>query len=362
MPLYMIRQDITSMKCDAIVNTTNRDMIGYSGVDLAIHAKAGPALDIECRTLVPLELGFAKLTQGYNLACKYIIHTAGPVWKGGGHGERAILKSCYLESLRLAEAFRCQTVAFPLISSGAYGYPKDQVLTYAVEVIVEFLQTSDMTVFLCVFDEQSYEFSRALLYDIQSFISQNHIQIKRHGEISGSALPYIRTRRSLPEPLADACADETVPRIERRAPGHSPKPVPACPVTQPCPAPLADSLDDFLKNMGDGFAETLFALIDEKGMTDVECYKRANVDKKVFSKIKCNKNYKPSKPTAVAFAIALRLTLDETRGLLASAGLALSHSNTFDMIIEYFIIKGNYNIFEINEALFEFDQILLGAT
>ena len=170
MPLHIIRQDIKKINCDAIVNTSNELMIGFSGVDYAIHQAAGPELDKECQGILPLELGFAKITKGYNLACKYIIHTSGPVWEGGGHGEKAILKSCYLESLKLAKQNACESVAFPLISSGTYGYPKDQVLKFAIEVITEFLYENEMTVYLCVYDKKSYEFSKELFEDIQDFI------------------------------------------------------------------------------------------------------------------------------------------------------------------------------------------------
>ncbi len=343
MPLHIIRQDISKMHCDAIVNTTNSEMIGYSGVDLAIHTQAGEGLDDECASIAPLELGFAKITGGYNLDCKYVIHTSGPIWKDGNYGEKAILKSCYTESLRLAKEYKCNTVAFPLISSGIYGYPKDQVLTYAVEVIAEFLKDNEMTIFICVFDEESYEFSKVLFDDIKSFIDNNYIAEHKSSFSYSQSFKPSRNVRASKRTLHDEGIDERMICASEYTP------------------PFGDSLEDFMKDMGDGFASTLFAYIDAKGMTDVECYKKANVDKKTFSKIKCNTIKTPRKRTAVAFAIALELDMEDTRKLLASAGLALSHSNKFDMIIEYFILKGNYNIFEINEALFEFDQELLGS-
>ncbi|MDO5401091.1 MAG: macro domain-containing protein [Eubacteriales bacterium] len=339
MPLHIIRQDITTVNVDAIVNTTNERMVGYSGIDRLVHQKAGPGLDAACRELAPLELGFAKITPGFSLPCKYIIHTSGPVWKGGGYGERAVLRSCYLESLGLAKAQGCETVAFPLISSGYYGYPKDQVLRQAVAAISEYLKYEELTVFLCVFDPASYEFSRSLYADISRFINASSLP-----------LPQMARPQMARRPL--------IPRKEKAAPCEA---IPeAMPCTMPCPGP-AGSLSDFLETMDAGFAETLFALIDAKGMTDVECYKRANVDKKTFSKIKCKPDYRPSKPTAVAFCIALRLNLEETQQLLRTVGMTLSRSNKFDLIIEYFIAKGIYDIYEINQALFEFDQVLLGC-
>ena len=345
MPLKIIRQDITKMKVDAIVNTTNEEMVGYSGVDLAVHNAAGPLLDIECKKLAPLGLGSAKITNGYNLDAKHIIHTSGPVWHGGLAGESIILKSCYTESLKLAVEYGCESVAFPLISAGAYGYPKDKVLKFAIQVITEFLFEHELNVYLCVYDRKSYEFSKAVFNEISEFITDDYVEEKTaafNAEIDSS--------------------EEFIPRkalrFERKCD--------STPVCASMPAPQSSaknkSLEEYMKAMDKSFAYKLFDYIDTKGMTDVECYKKANVDKKTFSKIKCNpQTYKPSKQTAVAFAIALELTLDETQDLLASAGLTLSRSFTFDKIIRYFLQKGVYDVFVINEALFEFDQMLLGC-
>ncbi len=354
MPLQIIRQDITKMKVDAIVNTTNEEMVGYSGVDLAVHEGAGVELDKECQRLAPLGLGTAKITKGYNLDAKYIIHTSGPIWHGGLAGESIILKSCYLESLKLAVENGCESVAFPLISAGAYGYPKDKVLNFAVQIITEFLFSHELTVYLCVFDRTSYEFSKELFNEISEFIDDDY----------GFAREFNRCAANL---RLDICEDETLTAdfsecdvLEECAP--VPKMMPCASVPMEYGNVKNKTLEEYMKAMDKSFAYKLFDYIDSKGMTDVECYKKANVDKKTFSKIKCNpQSYKPSKQTAVAFAIALELTLDETQDLLSSAGLTLSRSFVFDKIIRYFIQKGNYNVFEINEALFEFDQVLLGC-
>lgn len=336
MPLQIIRQDITKMKVDAIVNTTNKKMIGYSGVDELVHTIAGPEMDAECATLVPLGLGQAKITGGYGLPCKYVIHTSGPVWQGGLVGESAILRSCYIESLKLALQSGCRTVAFPLISSGAYGYPKDQVLKFAIQTITEFLFHNELTVYLCVFDKESYTFSQKLFDDIQDFIEGDDSEKQDDDDDFDCSFAIMRSVRM--------CSEEEPPKVLKETSAKK------------------KTLQDYMKERDKSFGERLFMLIDESGMTDVECYKKANVDKKTFSKIKCNlKTYKPSKQTAVAFAIALRLDLEETQDLLASAGMTLSRSFTFDKIIRYFIQNENYDIFEINEALFEFDQTLLGG-
>ena len=347
MPLQIIRQDITKMKVDAIVNTTNEEMIGYSGVDLAVHTTAGPELDAECEALAPLGLGQVKISGGYNLPCKYVIHTSGPIWRGGLLGESIILRSCYMESLKLAVKHKCRSVAFPLISAGVYQYPKDQVLKFAIQTITEFLFDHELMVYICVFDRDSYSFSQKLFNDIKAFIGDDYVDdhdedfyLEDYDEAELGSL--VKKSRVL--------CDEA---IEMPAPSCS---------TAPSGSARNETLDEYLRNMDKPFAYKLFDLIDERGMTDVECYKKANIDKKTFSKIKCNpKTYKPSKQTAVAFAIALRLELNQTQDLLASAGLTLSSSFTFDKIILYFIQNKVYDIFEINEALFEFDQVLLGS-
>ena len=341
MPLQIIRQDITKMQVDVIVNTTNEEMIGYSGVDLAVHTAAGAELDKLCETLPPLGLGKAVITPAFNLDVKYIIHTSGPVWHGGLRGESILLKSCYLESLKLAFESGCETVAFPLISSGAYGYPKDQVLKFAIQVITEFLLDHELMVYLCVYDRSSYEFSRELFDDISSFID----------EPSDKQMTFARSESAIFDDICD-CSVGTP--MMAAAPPVSKK--------TKLSGTKSETLEEYMKSMDKSFAYKLFDLIDASGMTDVECYKKANVDKKTFSKIKCNpQTYKPSKQTAVAFAIALQLDIDETQDLLASAGLTLSRSFIFDKIICYFIQREIYDIFAINEALFEFDQVLLGC-
>lgn len=347
MPLQIIRQDITKMRVDAIVNTTNQEMIGYSGVDLAIHTSAGRGLDAECARLAPLELGQAKITKAYDLPCKHIIHTSGPIWRGGTHNESAILRSCYVESLELAVKHKCHSVAFPLISSGTYGYPKDQVLRFAIQTITEFLFDHELTVYVCVFDRASYLFSQKLFNDIKDYINDGqHEDFRIEDNESCDFEAYDRRAADKSAKMrlqASMCAEATISYTKEK---NSAK---------------AKSLRDYLKQRDQSFQEMLFALIDRSGMTDVECYKRANVDKRTFSKIKSNKDYRPSKQTVIAFAISLHLDLDETQALLATVGFTLSKSTVFDGIIRYFIHNKNYNIFEINEALFEFDQTLLGC-
>ena len=334
MPLQIVRNDITKMKVDAIVNAANSSLLGGGGVDGCIHRAAGPELLAECRTLGGCETGSAKITKGYRLPCKYVIHAVGPRWRDGKHGEREKLVSCYRTSLALAKEHGCETVAFPLISSGIYGYPKDQALKVAIDTVSDFLLENDMTVYIVIFDRKAYQIGEKLFSDIAAYIDDTYVD-----EQTDSRSEQFRRMQM----LSDEPEEETFG-------------APLAPM-----AASAKTLDDALSQIDESFSEMLLRKIDEKGMTDAQCYKKANIDRKLFSKIRSDRLYKPSKPTALAFALALELPLDETKEMLMKAGFALSHSNKFDIIIEYFIEHGNYNVFEINEALFAFDQSLLGA-
>ncbi|MDU5105859.1 O-acetyl-ADP-ribose deacetylase [Clostridium sp.] len=326
MPFEIIRNDITKVHADAIVNAANTSLLGGGGVDGAIHAAAGPELLKECRTLGGCAVGEAKITKAYNLPAKYIIHTVGPIWRGGNNNEEELLRNCYKNSLQLVKDYKLETVAFPIISAGAYGYPKDKALKIAISVIGDFLLSNDLTIYLVVYDKNVFMLSNKLLSSIKQYIDDRYVE--EHS--------YIRNRYE----ETYLCETECIERREVIKPRR---------------------LEDILINIDETFSEMLLRLIDEKNMTDVEVYKRANIDRRLFSKIKNDKNYKPSKSTAIAFSIALKLNLDETKDLLLKAGFALSHSSKFDIIIEYFIENQNYDIFEINEALFDFNQNTLGS-
>ena len=343
MPIQIVRNDITKIECDAIVNAANSSLLGGGGVDGAIHKAAGKGLLFECMKLGGCKVGQAKLTKAYKLPSKFVIHTVGPKWKGGQKGEKELLESCYRESLRIAIDNNCESVAFPLISSGVYGYPKDQALRVAVDVISSFLVEHDMLVYIVVFDKSAFQISEKLFADIASFIDDKYVDT--HFEFN-------RTR-------SDAWGESTLLGETRILPDEDFVGMSA-PCAQAVTAPKAISLEDAVNQIDESFSQMLLRKIDEKGLTDAECYKRANVDRKLFSKIRSDVHYRPSKPTTIAFAVALELSLEETKDMLMKAGFALSRSNKFDIIIEYFISNNNYNVFEINEALFAFDQSLLG--
>ncbi|MBN2286688.1 MAG: O-acetyl-ADP-ribose deacetylase [Tissierellales bacterium] len=325
MPFEIIRADITKLSVDAIVNAANASLLGGGGVDGAIHRAAGPALLAECRTLNGCLTGEAKITKGYQLPAKYVIHTVGPIWEGGEKGEAKLLKSCYVQSLNLAVAHKLESIAFPLISSGAYGYPKDQALQMAITVISDFLMHNDMMIYLVVYDQKAFVLSEKLFASVQAFIDLHYVE--EHALFNQRRFEKIRS-----------CVTESQ---------HEYKP--------------SRSLDDVMQELQETFSEHLLRLIDLKGKTDVETYKRANIDRRLFSKIRSDKYYKPSKNTVLSLAIALELNLDETKDILQKAGYALSRSSRFDVIIEYFINEGNYDIFEINETLFAFEKTTLGV-
>ncbi|MBR5388594.1 MAG: macro domain-containing protein [Clostridia bacterium] len=333
MPLQIIRQDITKIKCDAIVNPSNRHLFPGGGVDAKIHRKAGPELLTACALLSGIEVGEAKITPAFNLPCKYVIHTAGPVWSGGQNGEKTLLQNCYVNCLKTAMVNGCESVAIPLISSGTYGYPKDKVLKVAVKTINGFLQDNELNVYLVVYDKTSYEFSKRLYGQIERFIEDNYYDDLH-------CMSFMA-----PDDSFFNCAV-----TKKKYYGK-----------EPVFGEDVSSIEKMLSEIDDNFAVTLFKLIDVKNMTDVECYKKANVSKQTWYKILNEKNYKPSKNTVIAFAISLKLTFSETQHLLSTVGFTLSKSSKFDIIIEYFIKHGSYDIMKINETLFEFDQPCLGV-
>ncbi len=350
MPLKIVRNDITKMNTDAIVNAANSSLTGGGGVDGQILRAAGRELLKECRTLGGCNAGDAKITKGYKLPARYVIHTVGPVWTGGNCGEKELLTSCYRRSLEVAVENGCESIAFPLISAGIFGYPRAEAIDVAVDTICEFLNLHDLTVYLVIFDRKSFEISSALFHDIERYIDDVYVgQRDDHRLRCGSFNAASRPKRKVAADMHMAVQrdyDESYMEEDD---------------SNDIQCLMSVTLEDALSQIDESFSQMLLRKIDEKGMTDAQCYKKANIDRKLFSKIRGDVHYRPSKPTVLAFAIALELPLHETQDMLRKAGYALSHSSKSDIIVEYFIQHGNYNIFEINEALFAFDQSLLGA-
>lgn len=346
MPLLFVRNDITKMNVDAIVNAAKTSLLGGGGVDGSIHRAAGKGLLQECRTLGGCDVGDAKKTGAYNLPCKYVIHTVGPVWKDGFSGEAALLRSCYQRSMEIADECGCETLAFPLISTGTYKYPKDQAMAIAVDTIKNFLEEHEMTIYLVVFDQKSLQSVPENYGAVEQFISDHYVDeaklLDRQRYRYGNS---VSSRINLNAPLEN----------------YSGSAEPVIFAETPIKAESKDSLNDYLDSLDESFSQMLLRKIDEKNISDVQCYKKANIDRKHFAKIRKDPSYRPKKTTVIAFAIALELSLDETKEMLMKAGYALSRSNKFDVIIEYYLVNHIYDIFVINNKLFEHDQVLLGA-
>ena len=489
MPFEIIRNDITKVKADAIVNTANPYVAIGEGTDRAIYEAAGAEqLLAERAKIGAMRPGQAAVTPAFALDAKYIIHTVGPAWQGGTHGEKETVAECYRNSLRLAEELKCESVAFPLISSGTYGFPKDEALRIAVSEISSFLFSHDMDVYLVVYDKESFVVSGKAFSDIRSFIEDRDVKLPlaqerrsrqmpdsndyreyrsaapSDGWVYKSATPsadseestqrkresiaskrkrfFERLRRGRAESAESAEPERLAPQPEEMLEESQrweaqpaercelpeeqtygsysssiskdtlsfdsdelmydldqeefaeEAPTPSVPMGETFKIVLPDSaeskyagseysmpemeppmprsavkpsvrsegsLEDLLKNKEETFQQKLFSIINSRGLTDPEVYKRANIDRKLFSKIRGDVNYNPSKKTALALSIALGLNLDETTDLLRKSGLSLSPSNNFDIIIKYCIEHGLYDIYEINCLLFKFDQPLLGA-
>ena len=365
MPLQIVRNDITKMNVDAIVNAANRSLLGGGGVDGAIHRAAGPELLEECRKLGGCETGQAKATKGYRLPAKYVIHTVGPIWHGGSQGEPELLAACYRNSLNIARELGCESVAFPMISTGVYGYPKELALPIATQAITEFLMEHEMQVYLVVFGAGALAVSLKLFQDVRQYVDQHYVDehTDRRREYQREALWRADEEKALAfdKQLGESIAYDDKPKAPspNAATVHFPKQKAPRGVLRPMAT--APDWKAMLRQTDEGFAGMLLRKIDEKGMTDAQCYKKANVDRKLFNKIKNVQGYHPGKPTVFAFAVALELNLAETKEMLEKAGFALTHSSKMDIVVEYFIQNKRYNILEINEVLFEFDLPLLGS-
>ncbi len=400
MPFRIIRDNIINVAADAIVNTANPRPVVGAGTDTAVYEAAGrESLLAERRKIGRIRRGDAVATPAFALPAKYIIHTVSTGWRGGHFGEKNILASCYRRSLEVARELKCESIAIPLLAAGSYRVPKDIALTIALDEIRQFLMENEMDVTLVVFDREAYALSANLLFDIQSFIDDEaaaalHEEEYRYdirGQVSESAIKNV-----VSDPGdADRAFIRRLMEEEERSFGSAPEmwnmPARSAPPLPPAaetpqvlpgagapvaggsrkaagktvmPDIMADSMEteeipDFSK-VGMSFRDKLFELIDARGLADPEVYKRANIDRKLFSKIRSSEEYTPKKKTALALAVALKLSLAETEDLIARAGYALSPSSRFDMIIKFFITHSDYDIYKINATLFAYDEPLLG--
>lgn len=374
MAYRIIRNDITKIKADAVVNTANPEPTYMAGTDSAVYLAAGAdRLLEERRKIGRIEEGDVAVTPAFDLDAKHIFHTVSPVWRDGNSGERELIGRCYLNCLNKAVELGLASIAFPLIGTGVNGCPKADALLLATTVFSTFLADNDLDITLVVFDNESFRLSDKIFSGVDQFIDENYVEEKIETEycceesLSAEAGEAEEPPHNIPGRLRSILGNNRRARSGSFGEEDRQRESLSAPVekisldeAQMPMATSARSLDDVVRNIADTWSESLLRMIDERGYTDTEVYKRANVDRKLFSKIRTNKNYQPKKNTAVAFALALKLNLDETKDFLGRAGYALSPSSKFDLIIEYFISAGEYDLRFINLALFEHDQPMLG--
>lgn len=395
MAFQIVRNDITRISADAIVNTANPAPTFMAGTDAAIYQAAGAEKLLKEREKIGvIEEGEVAVTPAFDLDAKYIFHTVGPVWQDGSKGEKDTVKKCYENCLKKAVELNIESIAFPLISTGVYGFPKADALIIATSVFSEFLADHELDITLAVFDNESFELSGKIFAGINEYIDEHYVEDKigeEYGfaaaQVCGAALgaeSYSALRDESFDAVEEASeyeADaEEAPVEKPRLRGHVrglrgkksiagdkvrnameiPAPAEAAAAMRAAPEPKKRSLDDVMKNLTETWSESLLRRIDEKGYTDVEVYKRANVDRKLFSKIRTDKYYQPKKSTALAFVLALKLNIDEAKDFLGRAGYAFSPSSKTDLIVQYFIENEVYEIMTINLALYEHDEPLLG--
>ena len=345
MPFEIVRNDITNMQVDAIVNTANPKPVIGSGTDTMIHQKAGPRLLLARQMIGDIPRGGAAITPAFDLDAKYVIHTVGPVWQDGSYGEAKTLRSCYDNALKLALEKQCESIAFPLISTGNYGFPNDKALQIAIAAFSTFLLEHEMQIYLVVFNRDAYKLSEKLFHSVANYIDENYVDACEEAAEEDNRR-WNRLRRELHSREKRAIQEERM--------------------LAPCASsisevPCVDDLDSFLKKKDAGFVESLLDLIKKSGHKNATIYKRANMSKQHFSKLINNPNANPTKPTAIALALALELNLEQTNKLISRAGYTLTNSSVFDLIIQYYIERKKYNVVEINITLYEFDQSLLGS-
>ena len=341
MPFLMIRNDITKVAADAIVNPANRNLLQGSGTSRAIYQAAGEQeLTAACEAIGYCDLGKAVCTPAFGLPAKYIFHAVCPAWQGGLFGEAEQLAGAYHSALELAAEYQCESVAFPLLSSGNYGYPKEQAFRIAVDTITGFVLEHDLTVYLVLYDRHSLAVSRKLFASVEEYIDDHYVAQ------NDESYEFDRWRRESAE-RRRRLEEEAAPMLEAAAP-------PAAPMA-------ARSLENLMDNLGESFTTRLLRLIDERGLKDSTVYKQSNISRQHFSKIQCNRDYNPKKKTVLAFAVGLHLSEDETIDLLQSAGYAFSDGSKRDWIVRYCLEQKIYNINQVNTLLFEYDQEQLGA-
>lgn len=346
MPFQIIRNDITKVKADIIVNTANpRPVIG-AGTDSAIYKAAGEKSLLSERTKIgEIARGDIAVTPALKLDAKYIIHAVGPVWKGGDYNEFEILKSCYRKSLEKTIELKCESIAFPLMATGSYGFPKDKALQIAMNEISSFLLESDaeLTVYLVVFGKNAFRLSKNLFFQVESFIEDEEVldAYRKEYELDFDDIRHYRNYRRNDSREIEWQDEEDVKTVSSVV---KPKSI------------FNEKTFDKEKFMSDGsedysFRDYLFKLIQERDLDNATVWKKANMNRKSFSKIQCGETKIPKKNTVLALAIALELSTDTAKELLASADMAFNPADKRDSLLIHCFDNGQYNMFEINAML-----------
>ena len=347
MALTIVRNDIVKMKVDAIVNSTNEFLHpGGHGVDAAIHAAAGPRLQEELDRIGYCGPESLVITESYNIkTCSHIIHVVGPRYIDGRHGEAEALWNCYDRILNLAYKKCCRSLAIPSISSGAYAFPKEEAYKIATSCIRQFLfsldEDEDMMIYLVLFDQQAVEYGNKIDGEVKAYISPAYPEKKKQG----LGLKFRKRGKALSQ----------APQFGSNIPAG---------------AMLREDYDMSVMAMPTesdyaakdlSFAEMCEWWCEEKNISKKVFYVSANINKSMFWNMKHHPDQIPKKTNALACAIGLQLDYDQTQDLLMRAGMTLTRYYALDRLVESYIRKGNYDIFEINEKLFEQDLPLLGA-
>lgn len=380
MPFSIVRNDIARVHADVLVNAANTRLAEGGGVCGALFTAAGrEQMRAACDAIGGCPTGSAVVTPAFNLPARWCVHAVGPIWRGGGHGEEAALRSCYQSMFARVAELGARSVAYPLISAGIYGYPAEAALAVARDETRAFLaEHDDIEVTLVVFDRSTVRLGSALEQEIREYIDDEYVAQSPHVRRRGAELE--REARWAAGAAAPAAAKPEAEDAESAARkvdffassfmgDDAEESVPdgvafrACSLATPVPTAGAapTELEDLLEHLDAGFSETLLALIDQRGLVDAEVYHRANLSRQLFSKIRSNPAYRPTKPTAVALAMALELDVPATQDLLSRAGLTLSRTSKFDVIVRFFLERGIYDIYQLNEALFAYDQPLVGS-
>lgn len=375
MAFNIVRDDLAHASTDAIVLPTDEQLSLSGGVSATLARKAGIArLGLTCRRIGSCPTGSAVSTPAFALPAKRLIFAVGPIWQTGSPAERELLRSAYEQALQLAAKNNCRSVALPLISAGTFGCPASVSLQIGIACIKDFLQQADLDITLYVFGSNAFLAAQDLMDNVAAFIDDHYVDEqllfsprREYRRAAPAAQPsesaYLQDAPCCSQVPPPPSAAAERPTLSQRSFG----PLPSIPkkdrtprhAHQPSFGQPAD-LQSMLDALNEPFSVTLMQLIDERGLTDAEVYRRANMSRQLFSKIRSNPNYRPTKKTVLALCVALQLTMPETRDLLDRAGFSLTHASKFDVIVEYFISSGNYDIFDINQALFYYDQQLLG--